>query len=452
MTPAATEREAEIVIRPPASAWRTLAQGSFADAAAAQFRAELGLPQARRIIMSGHQSQFWHPGILAKLFALRAAADAADAAAAWIVVDHDENDPFSIRVPVSGADGRLAVAALGPELAGPGSPACRLPAWSPPKAWPLPSGALPASTGISPGLESIRAALAAHARSPHAAAQVTEAAFDLATPFAARPIVITATALSRTALFADLVAQMRRDPARCIDAHNRAVQQFPRERVAPLTTDGASLELPLWSIGPQPGSPRRKVSIADLDSTPIEHLAPRALLLTGLMRLAGCDLFIHGLGGERYDRITERWFADWLGRSLAPTTMVTATVRLRMPGNWPAEGDITRAAWKVHRARHDPGLLGEPGLAEAKLALLSRINAAPRKSRERATLFVQLHDLLHESEHAHADEIAALDRDARSLRSRSAEAAIANDRTWAFPLYEPAQLASLRDAVRAQFA
>ncbi len=39
--------------------------------------------------MTGHQSGFWHPGILSKYIAADAVASAIDGASAAVVVDHD---------------------------------------------------------------------------------------------------------------------------------------------------------------------------------------------------------------------------------------------------------------------------------------------------------------------------------------------------------------------------
>ena len=52
--------------------------------------------------------------------------------------------------------------------------------------------------------------------------------------------------------------------------------------------------------------------------------------MTGMARLAACDLFVHGTGGGIYDTITEAWFREWLGVELAPTIAVT---RMR-PAAW----------------------------------------------------------------------------------------------------------------------
>ena len=75
-------------------------------------------------------------------------------------------------------------------------------------------------------------------------------------------------------------------------------------------------------------------------------LMPRALLLTALVRLGMCDLFIHGTGGLIYDRVTEQWFADWLGQaegSIAPMIGVTAAVVAKKPGEVPrSQGKAVR--------------------------------------------------------------------------------------------------------------
>lgn len=444
----------DVLVRPDASGWG-LAQGSSSRYEnIARFRSELGLPVDLPIVMSGHQAQVWHPGILAKLLALRAFAQRRRACGVWLVVDHDDHDPFTVRAPIIGADGRLAVATFGPQTGTEGVPVCRRAAWDPVEAWRVPDGARAAAPGVEQGLERVRAALARHAAAENAGEQAARAAWDLLPSGAGEGvIVIHATALARTTLFAELVDRMQRDPAACSDAHNSAVRGFPRERIAPLG-DG---ELPLWSIGAAMGAVRKRVFAGERGSRPGasaegEMLAPRALLLTGLMRLAGCDLFVHGLGGERYDRITERWLGAWLSRALAPTTMATATMRLRVPGCWPSPEEIARAAWAAHRARHDPEMLGDEARAARKRELLARIDAAPARSARRAGLFNELHDRLHDSERANAAALTELDARAAAMKARAGEAAIAADRTWAFPLYEPEQLAALQHEIEARFA
>lgn len=444
----------EVTIRPEPQAWRGLVAKSVSEEPARQFRRELGLPDDRPVIMSGHQAQVWHPGILAKLMAIRAAADVLGAAAAWVVVDHDENDPLQVRAPYIGGDGRLGVATFEPPEGEEGVPACRRPAWGAAEAWGFPSSSKEAAPGVVAGMGRIRAAFIRHMGAGDAASQATAAAFELAREDGetGMPVAVRATELARTSLFGELVRKMRENPRACVEAHNAAVSAFPRDRIAPLAIDGESCELPLWTIGGAMGSVRRKVFSTELSTLPVESLAPKALLLTGLMRLAGCELFIHGLGGERYDRITELWLDRWLGRALAPTAMVTATMWVRAPGCWPSTEQIARAAWVAHRAQHDPSMVNDAARGKEKTELVERIRMSPRKSAERSELYRALHTILREARAEHEGALLKLEQQAGAMQARAGESAIASDRTWPFPLYEADQLAALGAAVRGRFA
>src|SRR6185369_4866673 len=59
------------------------------------------------VVMSGHQTEFWHAGILAKLLAASALARHIRGHAVWLHVDHDAGDPGAIRVPVRSPEGEL---------------------------------------------------------------------------------------------------------------------------------------------------------------------------------------------------------------------------------------------------------------------------------------------------------------------------------------------------------
>jgi hypothetical protein len=60
-------------------------------------------------------------------------------------------------------------------------------------------------------------------------------------------------------------------------------------------------------------------------------IRPRALTLTLWARLLACDLFVHGIGGAKYDRITDDIIRRYY-RSAPPTfACVSATLRLPLP-------------------------------------------------------------------------------------------------------------------------
>ena len=137
------------------------------------------------------------------------------------------------------------------------------------------------------------------------------------------PVQVFASTLHKSDLFGELVESMVREPRTMGEAYNQACEAFPDAGTRPLAIRERAIELPLWRI--RPGEARMPVYSTQLDEIPRDQLAPRALLMTAIVRLAGCDLFIHGTGGAAYDRITERWIQTWLAQDLAPIGVASAT-------------------------------------------------------------------------------------------------------------------------------
>lgn len=459
---------------PRGGEWRGVLHRSMAsrhgDERTRAFRRELGLPDHRPVVMSGHQAQFWHPGILAKFFAGDALASAVGGGVtfAWLVVEQDVNDPGSMRLPVRRAatngSGGLRVETWAIDAKSRVLPA-DVPAGARAAVKPMPVPTLApgeswAAPGVSAGVAAIAAALTRRAGERTATAQWGEATLDLLAPYTEeRPRLVLSLAMSRTGLFAEVIAKMRLDRAACAESYNRAVVEHPHERVQ-LLGEG---ELPLWVMDSSAGTMlRRRATIADLER-PVEQLAPRALLMTGLLRWAACDLFIHGTGGggggggaahAGYDRITEQWFGDWLGSAtvLAPSVVATATVRLNIEHDGPGPAELRRSQWLAHRARHEPALLDDAAADERKRAMVQEIRLLKRSGADARPLYRRMHQLLEESRQAHADRLVEFKVAAESAAGRLGDAEIATDRTWAFPLYEPEQLAELRSRVRGEVA
>ncbi|MEL7473668.1 MAG: hypothetical protein AAGK04_10160, partial [Planctomycetota bacterium] len=301
------------------------------------------------------------------------------------------------------------------------------------------------------GLARVHAALEPHAGAPSLAAQITRALDTLLSPVDVRAPWLFATTIARTDLFGAFVRAMRDDAARCVGAYNEAVAQHPRARMRPLESAGR-IELPLWRLTPDA---RHPVFAGD-DAIDTEHLAPRALTMTALLRWAGCDLWVQGLGGAAYDPIMRQWLDDWrpdLGApiELARAATASATRRLPIETDAPSPEAIRAARMLAHRARHDPALLGDHEAAESKRALVDRIAALPRATNERLSLYRELHTLLEHVRAQHAGRLAEIEREAAALRARADEADIAHDRTYPFPLLPEAAQRALVDDVRARF-
>jgi hypothetical protein len=115
-------------------------------------------------------------------------------------------------------------------------------------------------------------------------------------------------------------------------------------------------------------------------------LAPRALTLTLFFRLFLADQFVHGIGGGRYDQVTDDLIARFF--RIDPPCFAVTTATLYFPA---AAGqrriNLYPLLQEGRRIRH--GLL-----SREKRQLVERIEAAPRRSRQRQDLFFAMHERL----------------------------------------------------------
>jgi hypothetical protein len=113
------------------------------------------------------------------------------------------------------------------------------------------------------------------------------------------------------------------------------------------------------------------------------RIAPRALTLTMFFRLLLADQFVHGIGGGRYDQVTDRMIESFWGIE-APRFCVT-TATLYFPA---ARGrrrvNLGPLLQEGRRLRHG-------SFSREKRELAARIAALPRRSRDRSELFSQMH-------------------------------------------------------------
>jgi len=449
-------QETSLVIEPEAVRWGEMLRARELSAPAIEMRRDLGLPTDRPVIMAGHQAVFWHPGILAKYLAADAPAKRLGASAAWVVVDHDTDDPWMVRYPARDAAGRLTARMF--DLRGTGArredgeiAVCRRPAMVPTRE--VPSDV--ASLEVRDGLTRIRDALASHAEEPNAARQVTKAVGELTAPLVSGAVPVFSSELSRTAMFGRLMAAMDRDPRACVLAYNAAITHAPGAGLRPLFFDEVNerYELPLWRID-QRGA-RHRVYAEDLEGTARHELAPRALMMTALLRLGACDLFIHGTGGGLYEKANDAWIGAWPDPAAgAPATVavVTATRRLSLLNTpAPTARDVARATWTAHHARHDPAMLGDHDGAARRRELVVAIKSARHQGREPRQAFERLHEFLRERRAAMSARLSALEEAASDAAARASDAGVASDRTWAFPMYSPGALDGLAQVVAREF-
>ncbi|MCC5823715.1 MAG: hypothetical protein LAT64_10720 [Phycisphaerales bacterium] len=431
-----------ITLRPDPVQWRGLvakARIPSPQAPPRDDRRALGLPTDRPIVMSGHQPTRWHAGILAKLLAACELARSANAHAAWIVPDMDEVDPTTTRVPQGRAEQARVrfVRLLTGDPPGPGVPAGVL----------APRDPAPPD----PDMPGFADALAAFRHEPSMAMQVGRAVVRTACERFGlpEPTVLSASDLRRTGAWAELLRALADDPRACVEAYNNAARAHPDAEVRALGIETSRVELPLWRV--RPDLPRLAVFSDQLGAIPPDQLRPRALAMSAIVRAALADLFIHGLGGERYDRVTEAWLTGWPHApawTLAPTAVATADARPDLgldPGDLP---DPARARWLAHHARHDPALVGDETAARTKADIVDLIRTLKFEGEDPAPAFAQLQTFLGEHRERHARRLAELDAAADRAERLQSVRDLALDRTWPWPVLEKKTLDSLHQQIR----
>jgi hypothetical protein len=116
------------------------------------------------------------------------------------------------------------------------------------------------------------------------------------------------------------------------------------------------------------------------------QIRPKAITLSLYMRLLLCDLFIHGVGGAKYDHVTDDIITRyWGGREPEPA-LLSATRWLDVPAEDPRPrmAEIERALrdMEFHPEKAVAGLAGMGPLASEKARLVEAIKApgADKKS------------------------------------------------------------------------
>jgi hypothetical protein len=302
------------------------------------------------VIATGHQPELFHPGVWAKNFAAGQLADRLGGTATNYLVDTDTLGTHALAVPLldraAGSATLLDVPfdAPGPELAFRertvrdrdlfASFADRLHDIA--QHWPFEPLAAAAWRDVLAAPHETLGGKFAHAR------QCRERAWGLTL----RDVAVSE--LAQHPAFTEFARRLLHDLPRFAESYNRAVGDYRRAHKLKSKTHPVPLltvdEAPFWG-------PSR--SRATRQSRP-ETLVPRALTLTLFLRLCACDFFFHGVGGGKYDEVTDAIIADYFGLEPPAFAVLTRTERLPFPPfAGPASETLARQlrdlAWNPHR-------------------------------------------------------------------------------------------------------
>ena len=440
------------------------------------------------IVLTGHQPELYHPGVWIKDFLLERLARETGASAIDVVVDTDGFDTIAVSSPcmtpgVSRCHQYLAVS---------DKDACY--ATSPvPTSRDLEDFCTAADQQLAslPSL-AVRRHFSAFCEDMRDAAHVAENLAEFVT-IARRKyesaagtgyLELPLTWLARTGAWHAFVADIALDATRFAEDYNAELAEYRvvskmRSTAQPfpdLAASADAVELPLWRIadGRRSGVSARPLEgggalLLGAQGEPLielpadgagaveaiaasgELLAPKALALTLFARVFVCDLMIHGVGGGRYDRVTDGVCRRYYG--VEPPAYVVASITMYLPlgAHVVTEEEVAAVKERVNRLEHNPdALLGEvefdsvdeqhraAALAAEKNALVEAI-AAP--GADKKVLGSRIREANGELASLLAPLRQELAGELASLETQLAASEILTDRTYPFCFWAAQEVA-----------
>lgn len=322
----------------------------FRDAARAELFGLLKMPDpGGPLLLTGHQPELCHPGVWAKTFAVAGLAERLRGPAVNVVVDTDEVKSLSLKLPVIDSDPAKVRTQAVPFDTGPADVPYAgrdVADESFFESFPDRITTVTAPWGFRPLLADAWRHIAAATGSLGDRFVTARSHFERA--WGGTVPTVTVSALSRTAAFRGFASHVLADLPRFVAVHNAAVRDYRlRAKLKSRTHPVPELrhdEAPFWSLA----DGRRVASTAVSDPA---TLVPRALTLTLFLRVCVGDWFVHGLGGGKYDAVTDAIIEDFFGLPPPAFQVVTGTLRLPLP-TFPATDETVREHRATLRALH----------------------------------------------------------------------------------------------------
>ncbi len=497
--------DGEVLVEPAARTWRDLiaanvtlrersgvriagrSAGELADHTRHQlYRGIGGVPPAAlpsgTIIACGHQPAFVHPGVWVKHAAVRRAAEAWELAGLDLVVDNDAPVSGSLRVPQVGEDGLVGERQTAMMPGGSSGSAYEGRAALSAKEIDRFARAMSEALGerfaasAMPGyLEGLRGAGAEDFVDQHLCGR--RRVDD-------RLGVEVPESRVSEAFGGPFVGHLLADAAGFADAYNAALGDYRRAQgvrgvnrpLPDLMRDADRVETPFWVYRPR--ERRRRLLVAaegarlrlfgdreeigavarddllhDADGALASiapwRVRPRALTLTLWARLLVCDLFVHGIGGAKYERITDGIFRRYFRCEPPAYACVSATLRLPLPLHGVGAAEAARARRDLRDLRFNPQrhLVEAPRELIAERSRLVETSQQLREQRgdrlERRRIWQALRQINQRLLDARPDAFDQARTRLDLIRQQAASDTVANSREFFYCLQPCERLAAL---------
>jgi hypothetical protein len=461
---------------------------------AAGFSARLGVAVAAPgssddlIVATGHQPELYHPGVWIKDFLLQRLAEETSATAIDLVVDSDGFQVLGVSSPcmtpgVKRCQQYLAIGSANGWYASAPVPSERdlndFCAAADNMLASLPAPAV--RHHFAAFCDDLKAALP---RAENLAELVTMSRRRYEEPAGSDYLELPVTQLGASRSFRTFVVDLALGAERFSEAYNAELADFrvvnktrsPAQPFPDLATGDGSIELPLWLLGSEGRTsvivrptadggvllvgadgtaiaslPQDPAAATDVLEASGALIAPKALALTTFVRLFACDLFIHGVGGGRYDRVTDGVCRRYYG--VEPPEFVVASITMYLPlgAHIVTDDEVADARARLNRLEHNPdALLGEVefdtaeeratavSLAAEKTGLVAAI-AAP--GADKKALGMRIREVNAELAALLAPLRAGMEAEVAALEVQLSASEILTDRTYPFCFWSPLEVA-----------
>ena len=434
-----------------------------------------GAPAAGRpIVMTGHQTEFFHPGVWIKNFLAGRLARHIGATPLNLLLDSDAATQTGFRVPVD-VDCRArceTFAFADPDGARPYE-RVSLDTRRAGRTLEAITDAVAPTPMAEPARDFVAAAKKALSRSKSFAQFASDARRRLECAWDLNNLEFPMSQACTTRAFAQFLLWIASSCDRFREIHNDHVDSYRRAHrirtsahpMPDLDRAGSACELPFWVIR---DSRRRRLwtqktgasqrltdgqeTLAVLGRDAADDLAdamagglevrPRAIANTMFFRLFVADVFIHGIGGARYDTITDCIIRDFAGCDPPAFAVVSATAFPPLEPRAVTSGEIleTRRAirdtyWNAQRYL-DNGARGRGDVRNLLLEKRALLDAMPGATRaQRRSSYQRIQAVTARLGRQSAPARRLLEKQLEHLEQLERDNAILLDRTYPFALY-----------------
>lgn len=364
-----------------------------------RMREILGYADPKQILIcSGHQAELYHPGVWIKLALIDRLAKETGGRAVHIAVDSDEPKHLQLRWPGGGIP--ISQQIDGVAWAG------RLPTPSQEHLRQV-NGELKRAKqkwNFEP-MASKFLQLLMDASEPNLPTAITHAMQKLDQEIGLSYDVAMSETIWASEPYVAFVTHILNHAEEFASCYNNALAEYRRENrikspgrpMPDLSIDPDKIELPFWLDDLTTGRRERLTILRNEKANRLDQfrsgnirLAPRALTLTMFIRLFLADQWIHGIGGARYDQVTNHIVEQFFHVTSPAFGVTTATLYFPSVINR-HRTDLPALAHAGHQLKHRV-------LGPSKQPYLDKIVSAPHRSAERMNTFTQMHRAMDKTE------------------------------------------------------